>query len=148
MEVLTDFPERLRVGTTLYIGPQHQPHKSAGIRWMDRVLSLSFAQYTDCDQVGILRNQEAFVRTDDRPALPEDHYYHYQLVGLTVKDEQGQVLGILTEILVTGANDVYIVRDQDGKETLLPAIEAVIKQVDLANQTITAVPPAWLDNEA
>ena len=59
-------------------------------------------------------------------------YYHYQLVGLTVITEQGERLGRVQEVLVTGSNDVYIVKSDDGAELLLPAITQVVKDIDLA----------------
>jgi 16S rRNA processing protein RimM len=53
-------------------------------------------------------------------------------MGLRVETDEGAVLGLLTEIMVTGANDVYVVTDEAGHELLLPAIEPVILNVDLA----------------
>ena len=61
-----------------------------------------------------------------RPSLPEGQYYQYELLGLNVVDEENHLLGILTEILETGANDVYVVTDEAGRELLLPAIPSVI----------------------
>jgi 16S rRNA processing protein RimM len=52
-------------------------------------------------------------------------------VGLEVQTEAGEILGKIAEILQTGANDVYVVRDEAGAEVLLPAIEPVILKVDL-----------------
>ena len=64
--------------------------------------------------------------------LPPGEYYHYQLVGLAVVTEQGEELGTLQEVLVTGSNDVYVVQSEAGDEILLPAVSQVIKQVDLS----------------
>lgn len=65
------------------------------------------------------------------PDLPPGEYYHYQLVGLEVVTDQGEELGTLQEVLVTGSNDVYVVRSATGDEILLPAISQVVKDVDL-----------------
>jgi 16S rRNA processing protein RimM len=71
------------------------------------------------------------VPTADRPPLPEGEYYHHQLIGLKVVNEQGDVLGKVKEILATGANDVYIVRPEIGKEILIPAVDEFILAVNL-----------------
>jgi 16S rRNA processing protein RimM len=131
MEVLTDFPERLIPGTTLYLGPAHQPAILLSRRWHKENLLVAFEGYPGREQVAVLRNQLVQVRADDRPLLPEGEYYHHQLIGLQVLDEAGNILGKLVEILVTGANDVYVVRGSAGKEILLPAIESVILDVNL-----------------
>jgi 16S rRNA processing protein RimM len=143
MEIYTDFPERLRPGTEVYIGDSHKPLRITHLRKTDKMLLLTFEGYQDCDQVNVLRNEVVYSRSDKLPTLPEDHYYHHQLIGLKVLDEAGTELGILAEILETGANDVYVVRSADRPELLLPAIESVIIQVDLEKGTIVSRPPEW-----
>lgn len=132
MEVLTDFPERLKPGIILYVGPQHQPLRLKSRRWHDRMMLVAFDGYSVREEAAPLRNQLVQVRADDRPPLPEGEYYHHQLLGLRVVDESNQLLGQLVEILETGANDVYVVRDPAGAQVLLPAIDEVILGVDLA----------------
>ena len=68
--------------------------------------------------------------------LPEGTYYIADLIGLDVYTEDGSLLGKVIDIYNTGANDIYTVKTQDGKEVLLPAIKDVIKQVDIQNQKI------------
>ncbi len=70
------------------------------------------------------------------PELPGGKFYQYQLIGLRVVEENGEQVGTLTQILNTGSNDVYVVRDEVGKEILLPAISDVIRQVDMTEKTI------------
>lgn len=68
--------------------------------------------------------------------LPEGTYYIADLIGLDAYTEDGNLFGKVTDIYNTGANDIYTVKTQDGKEVLLPAIKDVIKQVDIQNQKI------------
>ena len=68
--------------------------------------------------------------------LPEGTYYIADLIGLDVYTEDGSLLGKVIDIYNTGANDIYTVKTQDGKEVLLPAIKDVIKQVDIQNGKI------------
>ncbi|MEW5870197.1 MAG: ribosome maturation factor RimM [Chloroflexota bacterium] len=131
MEVITDFPERLHSGVTVYIGETYQPHTIRSRRWNGALLMVTFDAYQDPDAAGVLRNQLVYVRADDRPLLPEGEYYHHQLIGMKVISDEGQFLGRLTQILDTGANDVYLVRPEAGAELLLPAIPDVVLEIDL-----------------
>ena len=65
------------------------------------------------------------------PVLPEGEYYHHQLLGLVVIDDQARQLGQIAEIVTTPANDVYVVRRPAGPDLLLPAIPPVVLRVDL-----------------
>jgi 16S rRNA processing protein RimM len=68
--------------------------------------------------------------------LKEDEYYLYQIVGLEVWTNEGKFLGCVDEILFTGGNDVYVVRDGD-QEVLIPAISDVVKEVDISEGRLT-----------
>ncbi len=65
--------------------------------------------------------------------LPPNVFYHYDLIGITVFDQDFVEIGILKDILKTGANDVYVIQPILGKEILIPAIKKVVKKVDLEN---------------
>lgn len=131
MEVITDFPERLCSGVTVYIGETYQPHTIRSQRWNGAFLLLKFDDYHDPETAGAQRNQLVYVRTEDRPPLPEGEYYHHQLIGMRVISDEGQLLGLLMQILDTGANDVYLVQPESGAELLLPAIPDVVREIDL-----------------
>lgn len=131
MDVLTDFPERLQPGVTIYVGPDRLPLLLASCRWHREAMLVSFTGHHNPEQAGELRNQLVFVRADDRPPLPEGEYYHHQLLGLKVIADTGAELGVLKEILETGANDVYVVARPAAEDFLLPAIADVILVIDL-----------------
>ncbi len=131
MEVLTDFPERLHLGQTLYAGPSHLPLRLRSLRWHGSALLVAFDGYETPEQAGKLRNHLAYVTAADLPPLPEGDYYHHQIIGLQVVSEQGENLGRVSEILSTGANDVYVVRPDIGKEILIPAVDEFVVAVDL-----------------
>ena len=72
---------------------------------------------------------------------PEGSYYHYQIVGMEVVTEDGTSLGQVTEILSTGSNDVYLVRDRERNETLVPALEDILIKIDVAqNRMVVQLP--------
>ena len=75
--------------------------------------------------------------------LEEDEYYLYQIVGLAAWTEQGEYLGRVREVLNTGANDVYVIRGPKG-DILLPAIDDVVREVDLETGRLAVVLPEGL----
>ena len=70
----------------------------------------------------------------DAVELPEDTYFITDMIGIEVYTEEGEKLGKLDDIFPTGSNDVYVVKDELGKQILLPAIGEVIKEVDIDNK--------------
>ncbi|MCC6543540.1 MAG: 16S rRNA processing protein RimM [Nitrospirae bacterium] len=70
------------------------------------------------------------VPQDDVPVLGKDSWYHFEIIGMEVFTTEGMYLGMVEDIISTGSNDVYILRDKD-REYLIPAIRDVIKDVDV-----------------
>ena len=146
MEVLTDFPERLKEGKTLYLGDAHTPQELTHVRKHQNLLIIHLAGYTTPETVSELRNLVVYVRTKEIPPLPQGEYYHHQLIGLQVVDEQGETLSTIQAILETGANDVLITRTPTGKEILIPVIESVVLKIDLAQGLVQVkLPPGLLE---
>jgi len=71
------------------------------------------------------------VEAHSLPSLPEGHYYHHQIIGMQVYEEE-TLLGEISEILATGANDVFVILQADGSERLIPNIPEVVLKIDLA----------------
>lgn len=137
LEVYTDFPERLTEGSIVFLGGKHTPIKIRQLRHHNDGLLLGLDGIETPEAVGRLRNQVVYVKTADRPKLPEGQFYHHQLIGIRVMEDSGNELGSLTDIIVTGANDVYVVTNGDGREILLPAIRDVILSVDINENSMT-----------
>jgi 16S rRNA processing protein RimM len=141
--LMTDFPERIKAGKTIYLGGHHSPRKIAGTRPFHDHMLITLEGIKNREEAAELTNLEMFVRTEDLPVLTDGRFYHHQLIGLKVLLQDGSSIGTVTEIIETGANDVYIVKDAEGNETLLPAVESVILSVDLSSGTILVKPPEW-----
>jgi 16S rRNA processing protein RimM len=137
MDVLTDFPERLKPGKKMLAGDQHQPVQIRSVRGHDQALLIAFTGIDTPEQAGEFRNQILYATVADQPPLEDGEYYHHELIGLSVYDEQGNLLGELAEIMETGANDVYVVRPEAGQEILLPAIDEVILEINLEKKTMS-----------
>ena len=133
---LTDFPERIKPEATFYLGEDHSPVTVHSRRTHNQGLLLSFKEFQTRDAIDPLRNIFLYAKTKDLPDLEEGEYYQHQLLGFEVIDEGDSNLGTLAEILQTGANDVYIVKSQSGKEHLLPATTEVILDISLEKKQI------------
>jgi 16S rRNA processing protein RimM len=131
--VLTDFPERFETTDWVYLGNELEadPYRLEKHRWHRDNVLLTLAGITDRTQAEQLVGQLVQVPVEEAVPLPEGSYYLYQLIGLQVVTSAGQKLGVITSILETGANDVYVITTDRQEEILLPAIPDVIKGIDL-----------------
>jgi 16S rRNA processing protein RimM len=136
MDLHTDFPERLQSGRRLFVGPEFKPVTLSGARPHAKGMLVKFNGIETPEDIVPFRNQWVYVRTSDVPSLPEGKLYQHELFGFEVIDESGNSLGELVEILETGANDVYVIRDDSGKEILLPAIPSVVLETDPARRVM------------
>jgi len=136
MDLHTDFPERLREGRKLFVGEDHKAMTLEGIRPHGKGVLIKFRSIESPEDAGQLRNQWVYAKAKDLPPLPEGQHYQHELLGISVVDEIGNPLGLIMEIIVTGANDVYVVKDDSGKEILLPNIPSVILELDFARRTM------------
>jgi 16S rRNA processing protein RimM len=130
MQLLTDYHEQLGRLRTVYLGPQAQPWEIEAIRLHKAAALLKLDGCDDRTAAEALRGALVQIAREDAVPLKEGEYYEHQIVGMTVVEEDGTLLGEVVEIISTGANDVYVVRGTDG-ELLLPAIESVILEIDL-----------------
>lgn len=108
-------------------------------------------------QLDVIRNTRAAdalrgtiieVEHDDLPEAPEGAFYHYEIVGTKVRTTEGEELGVVLEIIVTGANDVYVVGKpgeiESKNQILIPAIADVVLEVDVNNGVVTVNLPEGL----
>ncbi len=136
MDLHTDFPERMKSGRKLLVGEDHQAHTLASARPHQAGLIVKFKGIETPEQAGQFRNQWVYIKASEAPKLPEGKIYQHELLGFQVVDDGGQPLGELVEILETGANNVYVVRDEAGREILLPAIPEVVLETDTAHRVM------------
>lgn len=133
---LTEYPERFNnIDTIMLVGLVcKKALRVEGFRSHKQSLLFKFAGINTRDAADSLRGHYLMVPEGEVYQLPEGSYYHFQLKGLRVYDEELGYLGILQDILETGANDVYAIKSERYGEVLIPAIHDVVLAVDIDKQ--------------
>lgn len=141
VEVLTEFPERLAAGSQVFV--QGDPFSIKSSQWHKGCLLIKLDEISSREEAEALRGKLMEVPGETVSPLPPDHYYYFQIVGLEVWTTSGEFVGEIASVLTTGANDVYVVRGPQG-EVLIPAIEDVVKAVELDKGRMIIEPLAGL----
>ena len=107
-----------------------------GVKYFKQFVILKFAEYDSLNEVESIKGRKLFVTRQNAVKLQKDEYFIADLIGLKVIDEEKQIEGTMTDVLQTGANDVYDILLDDGRNLLLPAIADCVLHVDLENKVI------------
>lgn len=135
----TDDITRFENLKTVYIQIKNElvEYKIEDIKYIKNMVLLKFEGIDSIEQAEKLKN--FYLKIDRKNAVPleENSYFIVDLIGCKVVTDEGEQLGILDDVFPTGSNDVYVVKNELGKQILLPAIADVIKNVDISNKVIT-----------
>ena len=142
--LLTDFPERLKAGKSVYAGKTYQKLTLQSVRTHNRGLIVKFKNHDTTEMIDKFKNEYLYVLAENLPLLPEGEYYHHELLGMQVFDKNEHYYGLVTEILETGANDVYVVK-LDDKEELVPALKENLINIDVKNKRMVIKPLTYYD---
>jgi len=146
MEILTGYPERLPLHRVFYLGPQAKPYPVESVRFHQGAALIKLAGCDDRNTAETLRGLLVQIPLEDAVPLEEGEYYYFQVVGVEVFTDGGELLGRVVDVLDTGANDVYVVRGRRG-EILIPAVEDVVRELDLTARRMVIVPlPGLLES--
>ncbi len=143
LEIYTQLLDLLVPDSQVLIGEEHQPFTIEATRWKNDLLLLKFKEINDRTEVSTLTNELVYVKTDQLPPLGKGEYYFHELIGLNVYEQNGEYLGVLMEVLETGANDVYLIQNDSGEEILIPAIEQTILEIDLNQEKMVVSRLEW-----
>jgi 16S rRNA processing protein RimM len=147
-ESLSDRPDRFPSLRRAYVpGPEGGarevtvtacwPHKGRFVLKLQGVDSISGAE--------AYRGLEIRIPEDELQILPEGSYYHHQLRGLRVEDTGGRPLGLVADLLETGAAASVLVVRGPGGESLIPLAAPFVRGVDLSRGLLVAAPPELVD---
>ncbi len=104
-------------------------------KFFKNMVILSFKEFKDINEVEKYKNCELYVTREDAVPLSEDEYYIADVIGMEVFEEDKK-LGVLSDVMQTGANDVFVVDLGDKKELLIPVIKDCVLDIDYVNQKI------------
>lgn len=102
-----------------------------GVKFFKQFVILKFKGLETPEEVAKYRQKSLYVTRENAVRLGRDEYFIADLMGMKVFDEDGTEIGVLREVLETGANDVYVIDLKDGRELLLPAIRECVLNVDV-----------------
>ena len=117
-------------------GREHLDLKVVSVRFFRNMAIVKFKGIDNINDIEKYKGKDLLVTREDAVPLEENEYFVYDIIGSLVVTEEGDELGKLTEVLATGANDVYVVKTKEGKEILLPSIKECILDVNVEEKII------------
>lgn len=139
---ISDFEERFAPGESVYVIKNDKPIKL--IITAHRIHKgfdlVQFKGYENINLVEPFKGCELKIREEQLTDLNEDEYYYYEIIGCEVFTTDDKKLGQIKEILSPGANDVWVVKQNQGKDILIPYIEDIVKEIDIDEGKIVIEP--------
>ncbi len=111
-------------------GRELKPMEVERVRFVKNLVIVKFKGFDDINEVEVFKGKDLLVTRENAVELGPDEYFIADLIGLDVVTDEGDRLGGLADVLQTGANDVYVVKTDAGKEILIPAIRQCVLDVD------------------
>lgn len=140
VQATTDFPEkRFAIGEKVYVFKNQKLVKELTIkshRKHKQFDLLSFEGLEDINLVEDLKQADLKISADQQDELTEGQYYYHEIIGLDVFDLEGNKLGQISEIMQSGANDVWIIKRKQKADLLIPAIKDVVKEIQIENHKV------------
>jgi 16S rRNA processing protein RimM len=106
------------------------------VKYHKNMVLIKFKGIENPEEANLLRESYLLVDRSSQKPLEKETYYIVDMIGLEVYTDEGENLGILEDIFNTGSNDIYVVKNEQGKQILLPAIGEVIQNIDMENKRI------------
>ena len=131
----SDYKERFEELSKVYL--DRAEFKIAGVRYMKEMVILKLEGISDRTKAETFKGKDVLIDKDDKRELPEDTYYIYDLIGLSVVDENGAVLGSVSDVIQNSTQDLYEIEKEDKSRFLIPAVEAFILNIDMESRTMT-----------
>ncbi len=126
----TEDPLRFKKLKNVLLGEEKKELEISQVKFFKNMVILRFKDHPRIESIMGYKGKALFIPRKQALPLEENQYYIPDLLGMEVYQEDGTFLGTLTEVLQTGANDVYAVQDSKGGELLIPAIRPCILEVD------------------
>lgn len=119
-------------------GKEYMALKVERVRFFKNMVIVKFKDINNINDIEKYKGKDLLVTREEAVPLEENEYFIYDIIDALVVDEEGKEIGILKEVLTTGANDVYVVEMPNKKEILLPVIDECILEIDTENKKVIA----------
>lgn len=146
---LTDDPQRFKKLKWVYIDKNGalEKYNIEGVKFFKQFVILKFKEVNTMEAAEKLKGFYIKVDRANAVKLPKDSFFITDILGLEVYGENNELLGRLADVIQTGSNDVYIVKDAENKEILIPALKSVVKEVSIEKGRISVILPKGLLDE-
>ena len=143
---LTDDPNRFKKLKWVYIDKNGKLEKYdiTGVKFFKQFVILKFDNVDTIEEAERLKGLYMKIDRANAVKLPKDSFFITDILGMSVFDENDTLLGKLVDVIQTGSNDVYVVRNAEGNEILIPALKSVVKEVSLEDGRISVILPKGL----
>ncbi len=121
----------------LFNEKEYKPLKIQSVKRFKQFVILKLEGCDTMDDALLLKNAQLFVTREDAVKCEEDEYFIADLIGMRVTDEEGKDLGTVADVITTGANDVYEIKQDNGNSFLIPAIKECVLSVNVRGKKMT-----------
>ncbi|MDR2180308.1 MAG: ribosome maturation factor RimM [Synergistaceae bacterium] len=137
---LTDFPERFRRMDSLDLYAEGTFVRTLRVtsarRYEGKGKWIVGSDLPDRNEAERYVGMSILVDAEERMSLPEDSFWVDDLIGLSVQDGEGNVLGVVEDFISSGGHEIYEITDKEGKRHYIPAVENFVKDIDLSSKKI------------
>lgn len=130
----TDDPTNILNLKKVYI--ENVEHEIEKVRYASNMFVMKLKGIDKIEDAASIMNKEIFREISTQELENEEEFFVRDLIGLDILDNNNKYIGKLKDIINTGANDIYIVEKEDGKELLIPAIKQVVNKIDIKEKHI------------
>ena len=134
----TDDPARFKKckSVLLDMGKEHKEMKIESVKFFKQFVIVKFEGFDNINDIEMYKGKSLYVTRENAVKLKKDEYFIADLIDCKVIDEEEQEIGVLVDVMQTGANDVYVIQMNDGNELLLPAIKECVLAIDVEGRVI------------
>lgn len=143
--LFADLPHILQRNKQFWIDSKSDALEIEAIREQKNHFLVKFIGVDNRDESENLTNSLLQIPREELPQLPSGEYYHFEIIGLTVYEMSGEIIGVVHDILKTGANDVYVVKRDGKNDLLIPALKKIILEIDVPNNRMKVDLPLGLE---
>ncbi len=138
IESVTPYLERFNRLDRVYLQlkEKKQTYSIENVRISDRFVYLKFTEINSRDDAELLRTAEVLIEEKDLIQPAQDEYFIHDLIGCQVISENNDEIGVLSDVVQMSSNDVYVLKNGEGIEILIPATKEIVKRVNVGQKQI------------